>query len=150
MRISTESGDQYRKVEYSSLILSDRLCHYIRNVSIEWIFRFRASSKQNYGIRYLYYSLKDHDFFYQLQGAKIFLRINLQSGYHSEVSIQDLLWLLYILGYVFSELLMPSVQNWLLSVFLFMLSPIRVFLIFGILIYSRGNGKYVARLKILL
>ena len=33
---------------------------------------------------------------------------------------------------------------------LFMLSLIRVFLIFDILVYSWGNGKYVARLRILL
>jgi len=38
-------------------------------------------------------------------------RIDLQSGYHSEVSIRNLLRLFYILGYVFSELSMPSVQN---------------------------------------
>ena len=45
---------------------------------------------------------------------------------------------------------MPSVQNWLLSIFLIYAQFHQGFHIFGILVYSLGNGKYVACLRILL
>ena len=82
-----------------------------------------------------------------LQGPNIFYIFNLQSGYHSKDNIWDLLWLFYVLGYDYSDLSMPSVQDWLLSVLLMYAQSYQVFHIFSILVHSPGNGKYVACLS---
>ena len=84
-----------------------------------------------------------------MQDPGIFYIFNLRSGYHSENSIRDMLWLFY--------LVMPF-QSYQCLVFrfccyrssLFMLSVINVFFIFNILVYSQSDGKYAARLRIIL
>ena len=71
-------------------------------------------------------------------------RIDLQLCYHSEDSIRNSLQLFYILDYVFQSDRRPILRilDYLSS--LFMLSLIRVFSIFDILVYSQGNSKYAA------
>ena len=77
-------------------------------------------------------------------------RIDLQSRCTSEVSILDLLWLSMLLVILFQSYQCIVFRIGYYQFSLFMLSLIWVFLIFDILIYSWGNGKFVARLRILL
>jgi len=50
---------------------SDRLYHYMRNVGMKWLSRFRIPIRQSYDSFYLYYSSGDRNLFYQLYGAQI-------------------------------------------------------------------------------
>jgi len=58
-----------------------------------------------------------------LQGPDIFYMFHLQSGYHSEVSIQNSPWLFYILGRV----AMPGIQKFLIIGLLYLCSVLSGF-----------------------
>ena len=62
-------------IEVVITYIIDRLYHYMRSVSIKQYPRISTSGRQSYGIFYFYYSNSDHDFFYQVHGTRVFLKL---------------------------------------------------------------------------